>query len=84
MRRERSESLLYAAKAGPIGDDNAEIEPPRQRLTAKQKPLEPRAGRAVEIEDWRTVSVTVFVKSEPTACGQAELLVRFGHSLTLL
>jgi hypothetical protein len=30
------------------------------------------------------ISCTTFVISEPTVCGQAELLVRFGHSRALL
>ena len=73
---------IGAAEARPIGNNNADCKLPRQRLITKQMPFEFGAGRAVEIEDWSTISCTMFVISEPTACGQAELLVRFGHSLS--
>ena len=75
---------IGAAEARPVGNDNPDLKLLGQRLSAKQVPFEPGAGRPVKIEDWRTVGFTMFVISEQTASGQAELLVGFGNSLAFL
>jgi hypothetical protein len=65
--------------------------------TSKKVKLQPRysGDRNVTVVPWvgnhrmefsvcTAISCTMFVISEPTVCGQAELLVRFGHSRALL
>ena len=42
-------------EAGPIRSDHTNVELLRQPLTRKQIPFEPAAGRAVKVEDCRTI-----------------------------
>src|ERR1700761_2719436 len=55
---------IRAAETRPIWDNHADVEPVCQRLTTKQTPFEPAAGRAVEIKDWSSVRGAIFVISE--------------------